>query len=303
MCFATRVFGQAVLYLIVGAMTACATTARDEANVGVAAPNENSRNPSPVYELRRGNDLPVCKAYARMLRSGPAIRAAAECASAGLQVTFDGMAALELSEPYDALSDSVIDEIVELLWKRDANPAWYFGVSDSWQWRAEPAQIQEAKTNFGADVKRRIEAHSLQAGIDIDNDGPKEWILYITNSICSDTSAMPVVLTEDRSAIDYEKTNLLARHPPRSDSRWRDWREAKPEDHLRPDISAVALEDAFNSAQYHFFKFADKIYFALRWYSFDSDALAGAHAGQSKVFLANGDEVTQQCEVELHRAR
>jgi hypothetical protein len=76
MCFAARVFGQAVLYLIIGAMTACATTARDEANVGVAAPNENTKNPSPVYELRRGNDLPVCKAYARMLRSGPAIRAA-----------------------------------------------------------------------------------------------------------------------------------------------------------------------------------------------------------------------------------
>jgi hypothetical protein len=303
MCFAARVFGQAVLYLIVGAMTACATTARDEANVGLTAPNENTRNPSPVYELRRGNDLPVCKAYARMLRSGPALRAAAECASAGLPVAFDGIAALELREPYDALSDSVIDEIVELLWKRDANPAWYFGVSDSLQWRAEPAQIQEAKTNFRADVKRRIEAHSLQAGIDIDNDGRKEWILYITYSICSDTSAMPVVLTEDRNAIDYEKTNLLARHPPRSDSRWRDWREAKPEDHLRPGISTVALEDAFNGAQYTFFTFAGKTYFALRWLGLDSDVLADAHAGQGKVFLGNDDEVTLQCEVELHHDR
>lgn len=238
-----------------------------------------------------------------MLRSGPALRAAAECKGAGLPVAFDGMAALELREPYDALSDEVIDELVELLWKRDANPAWYFGVSDSWQWRAEPEQFQDAKANFRADAKRRIESHSLQAGIDIDNDGSKEWILYITYSICSDTSAMPVVLTDDRSAIDYEKTNLLARHPPRSDSRWRDWREAKPEDYLRPGISAVALEDAFNSAQYHFFKFADKTYFALRWHGIDSDALADAHAGQSKVFLANGNEVTQQCEVELHRAR
>lgn len=296
-----RTWTVAASLLVGGCMAACASqTAPTAAQIGsartAASVGQNRQQP---FELSQGHGLPVCEAYVKMLQAGPPIRASAECDSS--PTTFQGIAAFDLNVKYGPMSEELVDQIVDFLWERDVNPAWYFGRDAYASWRAAPDQLRAAKQGFRGDVLRRMSFGLRQARIDIDNDGSAEQIVYLARSICSDAPAMPIVLTGDGQAIDKTKTAILARHPIRSDPRWHEARTLGPTERAGSDIRIVALPDAFNSAQYVFFSFASETYFALRWYPEIEHALDAVSPQQREVYLARHGQVKQICAIDFHR--
>ena len=78
------------------------------------------------------------------------------------------------------------DAIIQLAWKRDANPAWYLTFPDDWlQWKGSAAEIQKARRGYvrvlGDSSRGYAQSVSFRiARVDIDNDGMADSIVQFS---------------------------------------------------------------------------------------------------------------------------
>jgi hypothetical protein len=258
------------------------------------SPPDRCSKPLDPLVLTFGEGDAVCNAYLEQLRSGP-LAAAAECEFLA-KSRATSVVPLDLGTSYyEELTDALLDKLVEFLWQRDANPAWYFGTYEFVSWRNEPSQREEAIRIFRLQVEERLNRASRLALIDIDNDGQGEWVLYVAQLICSTGQpAMPVVLTDDKQNIDIAKTGLLTQHPTRYDG---SWYAARAGDAPLDGASMIAAEDAFVAARYVFFKYAGTTYLSLGWVSPVQRVNPGLSWNERKVFLVKEGKSAEVCVV------
>ena len=198
--------------------------------------------------------------------------------------------------------DSNLDlHISKFLWDRDVNPAKYFR-DDLSKWRGTKKQLADAYKLFLVlrhEISRwKVPNNHLIAEIDIDNDGVLEPV-YL-DSMYGDPTLL-LVLKNDYSDIDYEKTKLVMMHPSRKDLGLGYFKPVQkddrgiPPDYIKRDY--VAVDDALRGSLYGIFLFRDKTYFDL-WGFPDGYDAPGWHSpfdNYLRVFISENRKTNEIC--------
>lgn len=254
------------------------------------------------YVLVKGKGVDVCEAYGKNLNSfNP--KMPMEYRKLNPQMTdFSKPTWVQLDDIRNKIPrDSKLDlHISEFFWKRDVNPVKYFR-KDISKWRGTEKELAEAYKRFLCfrhEISQwKVPNSHLVAEVDIDNDGVKEPI-YLDAMYAHPT--LLLVLKNDYSGIDYEKTKLVMMHPS-----WKDLKlgyveklkkvYGKIQSEKNKPIY-IAVGDALAGSKYDVFIFKGKTYFDL--WGFPDEYAPGWHSkldSYLRVFIAENKHTNEVC--------
>lgn len=219
---------------------------------------------SASYVAEKGSGEPVCDAFIHLI-SKNAQNTSSNSIPSSTNVSNEHIRWADWRGP-DGLSISV-DKIIDYIWKRDVNPAWY--VIDLTTWRGTTAQIRSAKRSFvrqiGSDEDGMVPSVTLQfTTFDFDNDGQAELMGAFKNG---PFGPLLLVLSPDGASVDAQKTERLLQHPRWGDKGSGNIRQEKDTtDQSTPRSSHIArVDDALHGASYGIFNYEGTSYISLWW--------------------------------------
>jgi hypothetical protein len=186
------------------------------------------------YVLVKGKGVEVCEAYGKNLNSfkpAPLMEHARK-----INPEFKDFTKPTWEKMYYEHTESkkLFPQIDLFLWEYDVNPAYHNMVREGKSKRTIPKQRAAAWKDYKANRQTLLSVGLPISKIDIDNDGKIE-------NICLDNQpGILLVLNENKTDIDLEKTSLLLQHP-----------------RLPPDAEA----DVSDNVYYDVFIYKQKTYF------------------------------------------
>jgi len=252
------------------------------------------------YVLESGQDQAVCSAYLNNLnRATPSLPyTCARPANSSLGIDSPAWHRL-LGSSRIPVGVNIPLSVNKYLWRRDANPVYYVPISEWPYWQGTPKQTRQAWNGFEAQRNALLGMGGPKyAEIDIDNDGKSEPV-YFEDGCGSTFGSILIVLQNDFSGIDLEKTKLVMPHPSRKEAGWNEFRkpwpaEIKPE--LMDKLNRIRTSDSLHSAYYNVFSFNSKYYFDSWWKTHPD--YKGKHdflVGKLRVFQATGNKTREVC--------
>jgi hypothetical protein len=256
-------------------------------------------------ELIVGKGVPVCEAYAASARKWDLY--ALGCLG---DLPLDGNDISRVSGPVAVTRFSMDEDDPTIALRHsagtfvrghDVNIANYYYKDRLADWRASNDQLEVARqglinrTNaYFRDPLTRI----LQ--IDVDNDGKADEVYFYPHCAAdlSDESTVtmssPLLLTQDRAAVDTERTLRLLRAPLKL--------RAARDPHQAPDRSWVVDADIYSNSAFGFLKFRGKTFFDFWW-----DA-GTAHVPERdrnilRVYLAQRKRTEPVCALRINASR
>jgi hypothetical protein len=220
------------------------------------------------YELIKGKGVEVCEAYQENLNSrNPNILILGNRSVNTKLKGFENQPVWE-NKLLDLYDNGVMEKVDRFLWGRDANPVQYFPYTEWKNWRGTPEQYRRAREHYQIVRDRCSSSRGKWVSIlDIDNDGKPENVLLDQN--CE--GALVLVLNQDITDIDVEKTKLTLAHPSRKEAGWKEFRKLTPKElaQAMPEIikefGSESVQDALHHAWYDVFLYNKKAYFDLWW--------------------------------------
>mgnify|MGYP003394163990 FL=1 len=198
------------------------------------------------YELVKGKGVEVCEAYGKNLNSlNPPL--AYTKLERKLNPEFKDFSKPEWERLYPEEGKSLFTKINRFLWERDANPIYYFPVTEWKNWRGTPKQYSRAWKHYKGSRQALLAVGLPISSIDIDNNGKIENI-----ALDSVNGGILLVLNDDRTAIDLKKTALVLQHPIRKE---------KGKGELTADGRIIS--DALHTLSYNVFIYKQQTYFDL----------------------------------------
>ncbi len=195
----------------------------------------------------------------------------------------------------------VLIRISNFIWERDVNPVGYITVSDWPKWRGTKEQKVAAYKYYmflRHESGKVIRGH-LIAEIDIDNDGKPEPV-YLDRLYPTSNGGSLIILKNDYSDIDYEKTKLVTVHPSRKEAGWKDLRDCTKGERKEDPLckyGKIATGDA-SSLSYGVFFYKGKTYFDVWGGSDPNDSGAETYypfANHLHVFIVEKKTTSEIC--------
>lgn len=275
-----------------------------------APPLPTDSSTSPKFRLTHGSGLSVCDAYVRYLNERSSPFALYQCridddgraSEYGFSVPDKGRWVTPLQ--YDEFDRSLLTDVKEFLWQRDANPVFYMTTTSWGQWRNTPEQLQEAHSSFVSQFDSRMDGGFggyYISRIDLDNDGKDETVLRINPCKNSAQSMLFFVLDPGGHKVDQQETERLLAHPARSKAHWGDFRPLFPGEADSGGTGDAPVTDAVHGVRYSIFRFDQKNYIDLWWYPHPEYSYREQFArGRLRVFLNEGGASREVCTVQVH---
>ena len=196
----------------------------------------------------------------------------------------------------------ILIRISNFIWERDVNPVEHITVSDVPKWRSTKEQKAAAYKHYyylRHEMGRVMRGH-LIAEIDIDNDGKPEPV-YLDRLYETSNGGPLIILKNDYTDIDYEKTKLVMVHPSRKEAGWKDLRDCtereQKEGYPLCKYGKIATGDA-SSLSYGVFLYKGKTYFDL-WGGSDPNDSGGKtyypFANHLHVFIVDKNNTSEIC--------
>ena len=195
------------------------------------------------------------------------------------------------------LAGTLYEQIYNLVWARDANPANYV---DYTFWRGTKKEYREARYEFFTANSNMVFSREL-AKFDIDNDGSPENVLLA--QMCNSCDFLMFVLNKKMTGLDYVKTALVLRHPtvaqrgvlrPYNPQEWK-----LPSSVASEEVTVV--RDSLHAADYSLISYKGKNYFYMEWDDPVLNQRAGKLSGMDyrasrlHLFLAEKKQVKEVC--------
>lgn len=253
------------------------------------------------YELVKGMGVEVCEAYEKNLNSFKprypfrCVRPINPELKEFTKPVFRGPDSLPAEQ---VVPGKVVKQIERFLWERDANPVYYFPVTEWAQWKGTREQYARAWRNYNYDRESNYMSRWKITEVDIDNDGMPETVYRDGN--CS-SGALLLVLNQDRTGIDRAKTELVMPHPARTMQGFGEFRPLVGREsvlyHPNKKFERTPVEDSLHDAGYDVFQYRDRAYFDLWWsshpdYKGELDFLAG---GPLRVYMIESGQTGEIC--------
>lgn len=238
------------------------------------------------YELVKGKGVEVCEAYGKNLNSLNPPLALTEL-ERKLNPEFKDFSKPQWEKMYFHTdgAEKLFPKIDLFLWERDANPVYYFPVTEWKNWRGTPRQYAQAWKQY-----KKVRQAILSVGlpitkVDIDNDGKIENIAHdsVNNNIL-------LVLNDDETDIDLEKTSRFLQHSSR---------KAKGKGELTADGKRV--KDAMHTLSYDVFIYKQKTYFDLFVNLWEEGKTMGHESiwGELRVFITENQKSHEMCKYQF----
>ncbi len=250
------------------------------------------------YELIKGKGVEVCEAYGKNLNLSKS-RLPMHCERAVSREMKDfhkpEWIRLDFSRSYGLLG-----KIDRFLWERDANPVYYFPITEWRQWRGTKEQYDRAWKSYKIDRDRRTIIGHMTSSVDIDNDGTPDNV-YLDETCSSGAyGALLLVLNSDRTDLDYAKTKLVMPHPSRKEQGLGEFRTVKEGDFgIGPnDVKRgyMWVEDSLHDVFYDVFRYREKTYFDQWWRNHPNfQGKADFMVGKLHVFVIENHETQEIC--------
>lgn len=219
------------------------------------------------YVLVKGEGIEVCEAYKNNLNSFKP-KWPKDYRKLNPQMhDFSEPRWVDLDDIRNKIRHNPDFEISKFLWNRDVNPVRYF-TDDLSKWRGTKQQLADAYKRFlylrHEISRRKVPRYHRVAELDIDNDGVPEPV-YQDSMYAHPT--LLLVLKNDYSDIDYEKTKLVMMHPSWKDLGLGYFEPVKEGDSAIPPESLkrgyIPVGDGLSGSIYDVFLFKGKTYFTL----------------------------------------
>lgn len=256
------------------------------------------------YEIVKGKGVEVCEAYGKNLNSfNPKMPV-----TCGRRISseFPDLRKPDWRSPGE-MPEAVFGKIDRFLWERDANPVYHVVVTDWPKWKGTKEQRQRAFEHYLIDRKgMSILSPYHLADLDINGDGKPEHVL-IQQACGSAYGSLLLVINQDYTDIDYEKTKLVMPHPSRKEAGWGEFRKAiGPDGKLLAEWAStgyiVQKPDSLHWAYYDVFLYKDKPHFDLWWRMHpDYQGKPDFEVGRLRVYSAEGGKTTEMCTYRFNR--
>lgn len=252
------------------------------------------------YELLEGKGLDVCEAYERNLNSFKPrfpFRCDRPVNPEFEEFTKPVFRDHESLPPEQVVPGKVVKQVERFLWERDANPVYYFPVTEWPQWHGTKEQYALAWRNYEYDRQTDYTSRSGIAEIDIDNDGIPDTVYR--DGQCRRGSLL-LVLSPERTDLDRAKTELVMPHPARKAQGFGEFRPVKRGDFGVPpsDIKRgyAEVEDSLHEARYDVFRYKGHTYFDLWWIRHPSyQGKEDIYAGRLHVYTIHDQRTREVC--------
>lgn len=183
------------------------------------------------YQLIKGQGVEVCEAYGKNLNAFKP-KMPITCGR-GVHPEFKDFSKPDwkrISEtPNPPPDNRVFDKIDRFLWERDANPVYNVVVTQWPNWKGTKEQREQAWQHFL--ISRKTMGQQLTgfyvADLDLEGDGTPEHV-YLEQNCGSSFGSLLLVLNQDYTDLDYEKTKLVMPHPSRKEVGWGEFRKLAP---------------------------------------------------------------------------
>jgi len=236
--------------------------------------------------LLKGSGIPICESYTDWIER----RQPTDSASPFR---------VDLGQRYVGLESEwfLLTKVEDYVWERDVNPANNVQVDQVPQWQGTLEQRARARELFHKRFEMDLAGHGYQIGlVDVDNNAVAENVFFSSRQ----SGSTLVVLNEDKTDVDVEKTEKILAHPSRREAGWRETKPTPPDDTRFSIWPVVPVYDAYFGAEYAVLSFEGTTFVWFRWRVHpDYTIREWSERDTQHIYRTDGDRSEEVCEIRI----